>query len=138
MSDLFGDIQTTTTPKDVERPYIEYTLPISAVGLGWQYSQFEEGDLSFRMIELNSREQDQAAKRSGSNQSKLQRELIFAAVWQVGDWKASGNRDKLEAWWEAIGGGGKRMVEAAFVALNSVEEEDVKTFLAAGSRGFGG
>ena len=32
---------------------------------------------------------------------------------------------------------GKRLIEAAFVSMNSVEEEDVESFLAAGSAGFG-
>lgn len=124
-------------PLDKERAYREYTLPKEALGLNWDRSDFTEDDLTFRMIELSSREQDSVAKRSGSNQSKLTRELIFAAVWQIGDWKCKPNRDKLVAWYESIGGGGKRLVEAAFVQLNSVEEETVESFLASAKPGFG-
>lgn len=86
-------------------------------------------DLQFRMVELTSREQDKAAKLAGDSKSKLTRELIFASLYRVGDWPTNGNRRKLEAWYKAIGPRCQRLVEAAFVALNSVEEEDVASFL---------
>ena len=65
----------------------------------------------------------------GTRLTRLTRELIWAAIHQVGDWPTNGNRRKLQAWWKAIGPKAQRLVEAAFVALNSVEEEDVEMFL---------
>jgi len=94
-------------------------------------------DLQFRMVELTAREQDKAAKLAGDSKSRLTRELIFAAIYQVGEWPKAGNRSKLDKWWLAIGPRGHRFVEAAFVAMNSVEEEDIKNFLDAAVSGVG-
>jgi len=120
MSDLGLPKQIKT---ESERPFIEYTIPESMVGLGWGSSGFSEADRSFKMTEISPRQQDHAAK------------LMFAAVWQVGEWKAARERAKLEAWWDAIGSKGRRLVEAAFMRMQSVEEVDVEMFLSSGKPG---
>jgi len=132
MSDLGLPKQIKT---ESERPFIEYTIPESMVGLGWGSSGFSEADRTFKMTEISPRQQDHAAKIAGQNASALGRELMFAAVWQVGEWKAARERAKLEAWWDAIGSKGRRLVEAAFMRMQSVEEVDVEMFLSSGKPG---
>lgn len=120
-----------------ERPYVEFELPAGHLGLEWASSGFGDADRTFRMVELTPRATEQAIKLSGKNQAKASEELIYAAVWQVGDWKTRPKRKDLERWYSAIGGRARKLVEAAFMSLNSVEEDDVETFLASGRGGFG-
>ena len=94
-------------------------------------------DLQFRMVELSPREQDKASKLAGDSKPRLTRELLYAAIYQVGEWPKATNRSKLERWWRAIGPRAQRFVEAAFVAMNSVEEEDIKMFLDSAISGVG-
>lgn len=133
MSDL--GLPNSTVKTDVERPFMEYTIPESMVGLGWSSSGFSDGDRTFKMTEISPRQQDHAAKIAGQNASALGRELMFASLWIVGDWKTAKERAKLDRWWEAIGSKGRRLVEAAFMRQQSVEEVDVETFLSSGKPG---
>jgi len=119
------------------RPFVEYTLPEGIMGLEWEASTFVSTDRTFRLVELTPLQQDHAAKISNGNQSALGRELLFAAIHQVGDWKTGRNRDKLSGWWKAIGAKARRLVEAAFIKMQSVEESDIETFLDSGSAGLG-
>lgn len=119
------------------RPFVAYTLPAGQLGLGWADSGFTDQDRAFRLVELSPRDTEQAMKLGGKNQAKASNELIFAAVHQVGNWATRAKRKDLERWYTAIGGKGRKLVEAAFMALNSVEEGDVETFLASGNPGFG-
>jgi len=122
----------TPLATDKSRPFLEYTLPADKLGLGWPDSGFTDKDRAFRLVEITPRQQDQAAKIAGNNPSRLGRELMFAALWQVGDWKTRRERDRLDKWWEAIGSKGRRLVEAAFMAMQSVEDDEVDSFLASG------
>lgn len=119
-------------PTEKARPYLEYTLPADKLGLAWPDSGFTDADRTFRLVEITPRQQDQAAKIAGNNPSKLGRELMFAALWDVGGWKTRRERDRLEKWWEAIGSKGRRLVEAAFMKMQSVEDDEVDSFLASG------
>ena len=120
-----------------EIPFISYTLPAGMVGLGWDDTDFTEKDLTFRLAEVSPEKQDHAAKIANGNQSVLGRELLYAAIYQVGEWKTARNRERLVSWWRAIGNRGRRLVEAAFVKMQSVEEVDVETFLDSGQPGVG-
>ncbi len=120
-----------------ERPFVKYTLPEKVLGLDWGGSGFLDSDRTFRLAEVTPIQQDHAAKISSGNQSALGRELLFAAIIQVGEWKTGRNRDKLTSWWKAIGAKSRRMVEAAFMKMQSVEESDIETFLDSGSPGIG-
>lgn len=120
-----------------EVPFIEYHLPSTMLGLGWEDTDFGERDQVFRLAEVSPEKQDHAAKIANGNQSILGRELLFAAIYQVGDWKTGRNRERLAAWWRAIGNKGRRLVEAAFVKMQSVDEVDVETFLDSGKSGIG-
>lgn len=117
---------------DIERAHIEYTLPRSMVSRFYERKGFTVEDLTFCMIEITPAQQDRAAKVAGQNPSVLSRELMFAAIWKVGSWKGRDNRQKLQQWWDAIGSKGRRLVEAAFMEMQSVEEADVESFLASG------
>ena len=139
MSDPGLGIPASTTkkipgvgPTSRDRDYLEYTLPEQHVGLGWPSSEFQASDLTFKLVEVSPRQQDQAAKIAGQNASALGRELMFAALWQVGDWSTRRERDRLDRWWAAIGSKGRRLVEAAFMRMQSVEEVDIDRFLASG------
>lgn len=119
------------------RPYVAYTLPANRLGMGWKDSGFTAEDQSFQLVELSPRDTEMAMKLGGKNQAKASNELIFAAISKVGSWTTRTKRKDLERWYTAIGGQGRKLVEAAFMALNSVEEGDVETFLASGQPGFG-
>jgi len=115
------------------RPYMEYTIPPAALGINW--SGMPDEARTFRLVEIKPHEQDAAAKVAGSNPSALSRELIFQTVIQVGNVRTKKDRDFLERWWAALGPKGRRMVEAAFLSMMTVEEGDVETFLSAGRPG---
>jgi len=117
---------------DKARPHIEYTLPASMVGIAFSAEGFSDEDRTFKMIEITPRQQDHAAKVANNNPSILSRELLYAAIWKIGGWTTRDNREKLTKWWDAIGSKGRRLVEAAFMKMQSVEEADVENFLAAG------
>jgi len=124
--------RSAALPTERDRPFMEYTLPEAHLGLGWGSSEFGDADRTFRLVEITPRQQDQAAKVAGNNPSALGRELMFHALWQVGDWKTRRERDRLNRWWDAIGSKGRRLVEAAFMRMQSVEEADVDSFLDSG------
>lgn len=129
-----------TTPRpgaDVqpERHYQEFTLPEKHMGMGWASSGFTDRDRTFRMCELTSRAKEAAGKRAGQSTVKLTHELVFGSISRVGDWDTARARDAWTNWWDAIGPKAQRLVEAAFVALNSVDEEDVASFLGSGTTG---
>lgn len=117
---------------DPDRPHITYTLPEAHLGLSFGTKGFKEADRTFKLVEVSPRQQDRAAKVANGNASILGRELMFSALWRVGDWKPQRDRDRLVDWWDAIGGKGRRLVEAAFLKMQSVEEADVENFLASG------
>ena len=118
---------------DPDRPYMEFRIPAKAVSMGWASSGFGDGDLVFRMIELTPVAQDQAMKRGGRNQSKIATEMVLASVWQIGAWRTRQDRAKLDSWYAAIGPRGRKLVEAAWMSLHSMEDDDVATFLASGA-----
>jgi hypothetical protein len=119
-------------PTDKQRPHIEYTLPEDMVGIGFKADGFVDRDRTFKMIEVSPRQQDHAAKVANGNGSILSRELMYASLWYVGDWPTGRSRERLAVWWEAIGAKGRRLVEGAFMQMQSVEETDVENFLASG------
>lgn len=125
-------LPSTGLATDKSRPFLEYTLPAAKLGLGWPDSEFADSDRTFRLVEITPRQQDQAAKIAGNNPSKLGRELMFASLWEVGGWKTRRERDRLDRWWEAIGSKGRRLVEAAFMRMQSVEDDDIDSFLDSG------
>jgi hypothetical protein len=127
-----------TPQSDRERPFVQYTIDPGYLGMDWAEAGFSDEDATFRLIELTPMATERAIKLGGKNQAKASTELIYAAIWQVGGWKTRNKRKDLERWYDAIGGRGRKLVEAAFMALNSVEEDDVETFLASGKPGFGG
>lgn len=122
--------------------WVEYRLPADMISPKregqpdrFMDAGFAKTDLVFRMRDITPNMQDRCAKIAGNNGSALSRELTFAALYQIGDWDPQRNRDKLEAWWVAIGGKGRRLVESAFMAMQSVAEADVDRFLAGGTPG---
>jgi hypothetical protein len=117
---------------DIDRPHIEYVLPEKMVSRFFAAAGFTDGDRTFCMIEITPAQQDRAAKVAGQNPSVLSRELMFAALWKIGSWKGRDNRQRLQKWWDSIGSKGRRLVEAAFMEMQSVEEADVESFLASG------
>lgn len=128
---------TSTTPTRTERPHVLYTLPETMVGLEFGASGFTDSDRTFGMAEITPRQQDQAAKAANGNPSILSRELIFASLYKIGDWYPRDDRERLSKWWDAIGSKGRRLVEAAFLKMQSVEEADVENFLASGKPSIG-
>ena len=118
---------------DVDRPFMEFSIPAKAVGMTWASSGFADADLVFRMIELTPMAQDQAIKRGGRNQAKIATEMVLASVWQIGGWRTRAERAKLDSWYAAIGPRGRKLVEAAWMSLHSMEDDDVATFLATGA-----
>ena len=129
-----------TTPRpgaDVQptRHFQEFTLPAKYMGMGWGSSGFVDEDRTFRMCELTSRQKEAAGKRAGQSTVKLTHELVFGSISQVGSWATANARDAWTTWWDAIGPKAQRLVEAAFVQLNSVDEEDVASFLGSGTQG---
>jgi len=122
---------THHTVADTERAHIEYIIPKKHVGLSFFAEGFTDEDLVLRMTEITPAQQDRAAKVAANNSSILSRELMFASLWKVGGWTCRDNRAKLNQWWDAIGRG-RRLVEAAFLEMQTVEEGDVESFLASG------
>jgi hypothetical protein len=112
---------------------MEFRIPADVVGMTWGSSGFADTDLVFRMIELTPMAQDQAMKRGGRNQAKIATEMVLASVWQIGSWRTRADRAKLESWYTAIGPRGRKLVEAAWMSLHSMEDDDVATFLASGA-----
>ena len=129
-------VPNLSTKTDLDRPHMKYTLPLkvfSKVGaLAFEKAGFGEEDLTFCMIEIDPQQQDRAAKVANGNPSILGRELQFAALWKVGAWTCRDDRSRLNTWWTAIGTKGRRLVEAAFMEMQTVEETDVESFLSAG------
>ncbi len=127
-----SQLPTHETVADIERPHIRYEIPEAFIGLAFEAKGFSAEDRVFRMIEITPEQQDRAAKVANNNPSVLSRELMYAAIWKVGSWNGRDNRSRLGEWWSAIGAKGRRLVEAAFMRMQSVEETDVESFLAAG------
>lgn len=123
---------------EADRPFIQYTLPENMVGLRWTELGFTADDRVFKMSEITPRQQDKAAKLANGNNSVLGRELMFASLYRIGAWKPQRNRDRLTQWWEAVGSKGRRLIEAAFMKMQSVEETDVDSFLDSGVPGGSG
>lgn len=120
-----------------ERTYWENTLPADLVSDDYASSGFTEDDLTFQMVELTPDEQEKAAELGGQSSSAISREMLFASLYKIGDWEPRRNRDKLEDWYKAIGPKCTSLLQAAFVQMQSVEEKDINTFLAAGKKGRG-
>lgn len=143
------DLFTSPTPPQAGggpvRAYRQWTLPTKLLSGAWSHSEFGESDLTFRMVELRGSEKESAGKRAGSQASPvlltqdqlLGQELILASMVQVGDWKTARERDKLMRWWDAIGAKCQRLVENAWVAMNSVDEAEIEGFLDSGVNGLG-
>lgn len=125
------------TPTTAERPHVLYTLPPNMVGLEFAAKGFGDDDRTFAMAEVTPKQQDHAAKVANGNPSVLSRELIFASLYKVGNWRPRDDRERLAQWWDAIGSKGRRLVEAAFLKMQSVEEADVENFLASGRPSIG-
>ncbi len=123
---------------ELARPYISYTLPPKMVGLRWDELGFTDADRAFKMTEISPGQQDRAAKLANGNGSILGKELMYSSLYRVGAWKPQSSRDRLDQWWDAIGSKGRRLVEAAFMKMQSVDEVDVDTFLDTGIAGGGG
>jgi hypothetical protein len=118
-------------------PFREFTLPAKHLSKKFASVGFGVKDATYRMVELDSRSQDIAAKLAAGNGSVLSRELIFASISHIGGKPVRGNRDMLDRWWEAVGPKAKRLIEAGFMDMQSVGEADVASFLASGTEGLG-
>lgn len=119
------------------RIYTEYTLPLSLAGDAWESSGFEDKDRIVRMVELTAGEQETAAELGGSSGLKISREMLYASLYQIGDWHPRKDRRKLESWWNCIGPKWTNLLQTAFMKMQSVEEEDVESFLSSGAKGRG-
>lgn len=119
------------------RYFTEYPIPEQLVSPEFYEAGFGPGDLMFRMVELKPSEQEAAVKVGGQNAAVVSREMIFKSIWQIGDWKTAGNREKLELWWDSVGARVMSLVQAAFVSTQSVEEDEVARFLESGKKGRG-
>jgi len=121
----------TSPPSLADRPSVVYQIPKQFVSRGFTMAGFADEDRTFAIVEISPAQQDRAAKIADGNASVLGRELMFSSIVRVGSWAGS-KRERLTAWWDAIGPRGRKLVEAAFIALQSVEEADIETFLASG------
>ena len=124
-----GGVPVNTDP---ERAHILYTLPTKMVGTDFEDDGFGDEDRSFKMVEVTPRQQDRCAKVANGNASVLGKEMMYCSLWRIGGWRPGRARDRLDLWWKAIGGKGRKLVEAAFLSMQSVEEKDVDSFLASG------
>ncbi len=129
----------TLLPEDIakaesSRPHITYTLPMKSklAAAAYAAAGFSDADLTFKIVEVKPHQQDKCAKLANGNTSVLGREMMFASLWRIGDWKPAKERDRLESWWDAIGAANRKLIEAAFLELQSVEEAEVDTFLDSG------
>lgn len=118
---------TATTPK---RASWKYVLPRRVVSRTWSR---DEGDLAFHLIEMTPDEQDRAVKASGGGQnvSAAGHQMIVRSISRIGEKACMNNHDFVERWLKDIGPKGYRLVQAAWVELHSVEDDDVETFLEA-------
>lgn len=114
------------------RPYIQFTLPRKLVG--WDFGG-DDSQLSFCLVEITPAEQERASRRAGDSTVKLGEEIMFAAIYKIGDVEVARNRDFLNDWWRRIGPRGRQLVEKAFLNMVSVEEDDLKSFLDSGVQG---
>jgi hypothetical protein len=117
------------------RAYTEFTLPKALLSDEYENSRFTKDDLVIRMVDLTPKEQEASAELGGSSGARIAREMVFASLYKIGPWDPRKDRDSLEEWWEAIGPRCTQLVQAAYVKTQSVEEDDVTSFLASGKKG---
>ena len=119
-----------------QRSYMQWTLPADLVGEDFM-KEFSEADLTFRMVDLMPKEQEDAAELGGDSGARIAREMLFASMHRIGNWNPRKDRDRLEDWWNSIGPRCTGLVQAAYVKMQSVEAKDVAMFLESGTKGRG-
>lgn len=119
------------------RTYTEYKLPAKLLGDEWEHSDFTEADLVVRMTQLKMSEQEDAADLGGGSAAKITREMLFASLYQIGDWEPKKDRDRLQDWITAIGPKCVNLLQTAFVKMQSAEEDDIEMFLSSAKKGRG-
>ena len=110
-------------------PHYSLTLPKRLMGPRWEKSDFEDKELKFAIIEMTADKQDRAVQAGGQNTSRVGREMMKRSIYMIGDERVYGKGGMIDKWFDAIGARGMRCVEAAWIKLNVVEEDDVDSFL---------
>lgn len=106
------------------RAYREFTIPTKVLGQEWPTSGFEERHLTFGITEIAIEQQIRAGRLMGAKMDVgtafIEQQLM--CLYTVGGEKIARNRDYKLKWLEAIGPGGRDVVEHCWNKINTVTD----------------
>jgi hypothetical protein len=119
---LPGDIDNLSA-----RPAKQYTLPQSVMKApGWIASGLSEADLTFTLAEPSVAMEASARKFGKGDEQRTAERLLDMCLTTIGGQKVMLSQKRIDAWKNAIGPKGRKMVDAKFLELYQVSEADAE------------
>lgn len=127
--DHIGNIQTAE-----DRPYTEFPLPKSMVGIDWFKSNFQDEDLSFGLTEINLHQGMRATRMMGPKLDfgRSQHEQLVMSIVTIGGKNVHRNRVLKEEWLNAIGPKGRQVVEHCWNKINTTTDSEAEAIFERG------
>lgn len=111
-----------------ERPYREFVLPPSCLGDEWGTSGFGEDSLRFGLTQITVDQHIRSGRLMGAKMdigtAMIEQQLM--CIYTIGGAKVARNRDYKLRWMEAIGPGGRQIVEHCWNKINTVADSDAE------------
>ena len=116
------------------RPYREFILPADVLGDEWGDSGFNEQHLTFGLTQITVEQQIRSGRLMGAKMdvgtAMMEQQLM--CLYTIGGEKIFRNRDYKRKWMDAIGPGGRQVVEACWTKINTIEDAKAEQVFEAG------
>lgn len=117
-----------------DKPYREYEIPVKALGDEWEGSGFEPRHLKFGLTQITVNQGIRAGRLMGAKMdigtAFLEQQLM--TIWVIGGEKCARNRDYKMKWMDAIGPGGRQVVEFCWNKINTRPDSEMEAVFEAG------